>query len=545
VTLPGAGRVWSGLVGTASRLVAIVGRRASAELPAARHAMAVRRRLSGLSRSQMVGIDVLAPLQEITAILEPVRDAFSAAGICYFAVPEPPSSPPRLALLETEIEKAVSALAGSPSSAEWGLTPLDSPWLRGGYPVSIRQPGMVELLRSHSCWLLHRDLHSAAGRAVPDRCGVRLELWRIDNEAGTGRSVLIAPSRNRFVEQIPADESPRGQVSVEGLTLPTFPDLASPTIDDIRFPIDVVYTWVDGTDPDWATEFAAYLSEPAIDLAEYATAPSRYSASDELRYSLRSLEINMPWVRRIYLVTSGQRPSWLRESERLQVISHKEIWGSLPGLPTFNSHAIESRLHHIDGLAEHFVYVNDDIIVTRPTRPQDFFLANGITRFFPSSGKIGIGGPRADEPAPAAAGKNNRRLIRDAFGVVPTRKMWHVPHAHRRSILAEMEQQFPKDFARVAASRFRSIHDISVTSNLGQHYAFVTGRAVPGDLRYRYVSLDEPGVEARLRRAERDGIQILCLNEHGVVEGRVRTAALAVAESYLARRFPCQSVHEV
>ncbi len=226
-------------------------------------------------------------------------------------------------------------------------------------------------------------------------------------------------------------------------------------------------------------------------------------------------------------------------------ISHKEIWGATPGLPTFNSHAIESRLHHIDGLAEHFVYFNDDIVVVRPLQPQDFFLANGMARFFPSNAKIGIGEPLVDEPAPSAAGKNNRRLIRDTFGVIPTRKMWHVPHPHRRSVLMEMEHRFPVEFNRVATSRFRSIDDISVASNLGQHYAFVTGRAVPGSIRYRYIPLDEPRVEYKLRRADGDGVQVICLNERGVTDTRMREASLATAKGYLARRFPCRSVHEV
>jgi hypothetical protein len=545
LTVPRAGRIVTGLTGSAYRLVAIVGRRASMELPAARHALAVRRGLSGLSRSPAVHIDVFAPLQEIAAVLEPVRNALSAAGVRYFAVPEHPSSPPRLVMPVTEVEKAAAALADSPRSAEWGLSPLDSPWLRGGHPVSIRQPGVAELLRTHSCWMLHRDLHNAGGRPVPDRCGVRLEIWPIDDHVAGGSARLVAPNQNRFVEFVRVDQSPEDHVTVAGVTLPTFPDLAVPAIDDIRFPIDVVYTWVDGTDPDWTHDFAAYLPEQTTGLAEYATAPSRFSASDELRYSLRSLETHMPWARRIYLVTNGQRPAWLRESDRLQVISHKEIWGATPGLPTFNSHAIESRLHHIDGLAEHFLYFNDDIFIVRPTQPQDFFLANGMIRYFPSNAKIGIGEPLADEPAPSAAGKNNRRLIRDMFGVITTRKMWHVPHPHRRSVLAEIEQRFPAEFGRVAMSKFRSIDDISVASNLGQYYAFVTGRAVPGSIRYRYIPLDEAGVGARLRRADGDGVQVICLNERGVTDTRIREASLATAREYLARRFPCRSVHEI
>ena len=44
----------------------------------------------------------------------------------------------------------------------------------------------------------------------------------------------------------------------------------------------------------------------------------------ELRYSLRSVEQHAPWVRHIYIVTSGQIPSWLDlDSPRVTLVSHK------------------------------------------------------------------------------------------------------------------------------------------------------------------------------------------------------------------------------
>ena len=39
-------------------------------------------------------------------------------------------------------------------------------------------------------------------------------------------------------------------------------------------------------------------------------------------------------------------------------------------LPTFSSHAIESRLHHVPDLAEHFLYSNDDMFFGRPVDPE-------------------------------------------------------------------------------------------------------------------------------------------------------------------------------
>lgn len=61
--------------------------------------------------------------------------------------------------------------------------------------------------------------------------------------------------------------------------------------EDVRFPIDVVYTWVDGNDPAWQHRRAAFGH--AGYHTESANA-ARYISRDELRYSLRALEQNAP-----------------------------------------------------------------------------------------------------------------------------------------------------------------------------------------------------------------------------------------------------------
>ena len=77
-----------------------------------------------------------------------------------------------------------------------------------------------------------------------------------------------------------------------------------------------------------------------------------------------------PWVRNIYLVTDDQVPDWLDTScPDVKVVSHREIFANQADLPTFNSHAIESQIHRIEGLSEHFLYLNDDFFVGRPLSP--------------------------------------------------------------------------------------------------------------------------------------------------------------------------------
>src|SRR5699024_5053315 len=121
----------------------------------------------------------------------------------------------------------------------------------------------------------------------------------------------------------------------------------------------------DGVDPD------------AVE--ESATAESRFASRDELRFSLRSVEYYASWFNHIYLVTDGQVPDWLDLNHpKLTVVDHKEIFADTTVLPVFNSHAIESQPHHIAGLTERYLYLNDDVFFMRPTEPELFFEGNGL-----------------------------------------------------------------------------------------------------------------------------------------------------------------------
>src|SRR5699024_11149044 len=139
--------------------------------------------------------------------------------------------------------------------------------------------------------------------------------------------------------------------------------------------------------------------------------------------------------------------------------------------PVFNSHAIESQLHHIPGLAEQYLYLNDDVFFGRPVGPEAFFEGNGLARFFPSSALIDTEEHQpADVPVTSAA-KNNRALIVERFGRRVTHLFQHTPHPQLRSVLEQMEAEHPDLFSQVAASTFRHPDDLSVASALHHYYA--------------------------------------------------------------------------
>ena len=61
------------------------------------------------------------------------------------------------------------------------------------------------------------------------------------------------------------------------------------------------------------------------------------------------------------------------EHPQLNIVRHEQYipqeW-----LPTFNNRCIELNLHRISGLAEQFVYFNDDMFLLKSVSPEDFFV---------------------------------------------------------------------------------------------------------------------------------------------------------------------------
>lgn len=141
-------------------------------------------------------------------------------------------------------------------------------------------------------------------------------------------------------------------------------------------PIDLVYLWCDGNDPQFVDQKKVRMNDVGLREDPQNTGDVRYVQFDELKYSLRSVLKNIPWIRNIFIVTNNQRPSWLKNHSKITIIDHTEIVPS-NFLPTFSSCCIELFITQIPGLSEKFLYANDDMFFYRTLKPSDFFDADG------------------------------------------------------------------------------------------------------------------------------------------------------------------------
>lgn len=138
--------------------------------------------------------------------------------------------------------------------------------------------------------------------------------------------------------------------------------------------IDFVILWVDENDPKWKAERKKWSDELNVSSKENIdSSDTRFRDWGLLRYWFRGVEKFAPWVNKIHFVTYGHLPDWLDTSHpKLHVVKHSDF---MPKeiLPVFNVNPIELLLHKIEGLAEDFVYFNDDTLLLRPVSKTDFF----------------------------------------------------------------------------------------------------------------------------------------------------------------------------
>lgn len=244
-------------------------------------------------------------------------------------------------------------------------------------------------------------------------------------------------------------------------------------IESINFDIDVVYTYVDSSDENWQKMFFECFGEDAdIDF-------DRYKPHDELKYSLRSINMYMPWVRNIYIVSNSKKPHWLYENNKIKWISHEDIFPDINVLPNFNSHSIESCIHRINGISDYFIYFNDDFIVNKMMYKHDFFEYTGKSISFREPYDVAFWNKQTlEEPGYRAASINSQEIMKRMYNYCPRYMMQHAPYAICKSTLLDLYNKCGEVFDVVRSNKKRSFSDINVLSFLYHHYAFYLGKSL-------------------------------------------------------------------
>lgn len=308
--------------------------------------------------------------------------------------------------------------------------------------------------------------------------------------------------------------------------------------------IDLVYLWVDGNDPVWLAKKNKFLNIKT-DPNNEAISKARSANNDELKYSLRSVEKNVQWIRKIFIVTDQQTPDWLNlKNEKVQIVDIREII-PFEALPCYNSVIIEHFLYKIKGLSEHFLYANDDMFFNTKVSPDLFFTKQGfpIIRL-----QFAVLGKRINTLRKKwnihtniyrKTIDNSASLIEKKFGKYYSGTPHHNVDAFLKSdYIKVVEEDFKQEIMSTISNHTRSEHDIQRIIYL--YYALATKRG-----KKRYVGRNE---SCRIRVHKPDYMRFItkfnpiffCLNDshHATDEDRKRV------KPFLEMLFPEKSSFE-
>ena len=271
--------------------------------------LAPRRVLHGLRPGPLgdlpetTGAAGITPAEARTTSLRALTSAATATGESWFVVPARGLDPHPVVVVPSSRRGAFLSALASGSVPDWLSVrdPAERGWPERRGTVAVMTE---ELARTRTATLFLEPWPMRGGHdgVLGEGVEIGVQFWE---ESPDGD--LLAPGPNRYGDRVPAG-TPRTTITVEGLEVPTLEVMALPTIDDCRFDVDVVYTWVDGDDEAWLDARDERISELGGTPSDRAGGASRYRSRDELRYSMRSIHLFAPWVRRIHLVTAGQVP---------------------------------------------------------------------------------------------------------------------------------------------------------------------------------------------------------------------------------------------
>ena len=287
------------------------------------------------------------------------------------------------------------------------------------------------------------------------------------------------------------------------------------------FPVDAVVTWV-RMDAERRESMRRHLGQEDVRVRVR-------QFSDELdtaAYVVGSIRRFAPWVGKIFIVTSGQVPRFMEGGgpAGVEILTEEQIFPQPleEYLPTFNSCAIEMNLHRIPGLAERFLYFNDDMFLCRPTSIWDFYDPEGHAVF--ATTKTHAPTLRKLQ---SFKGRRNvlegihylfqiahmRDLVQQTLGMEPS-VPWHGVNAYRKDYFQAAEHLFPTEFASTRKYRTRYADVEGRTLNHFFPLLVAQAQGVVKTVRHQpmlYMTKIPPTLDAFQKRLSSNSGNVLCM----------------------------------
>ena len=147
--------------------------------------------------------------------------------------------------------------------------------------------------------------------------------------------------------------------------------------------VDIVITWVNGSDPKWFHQMKEDAAKANITISpQYSQ--DRYVPHDEIKWALRSIESFLPWYNMIHIVTDKKYPSWIRKDHpKIHWVDHDTIFHN--GYHSYSSTAIQFSFVYIPNISRRFIIMDDDCIFLNNLTINDFYDDECRTKMYTSN----------------------------------------------------------------------------------------------------------------------------------------------------------------
>jgi hypothetical protein len=292
--------------------------------------------------------------------------------------------------------------------------------------------------------------------------------------------------------------------------------------------MDIVITYVNGLDPIWQQEYAKHTNTPILE--------KRFRDWGTLKYLFRGIETNMPFIRKVHLVVSGesQVPKWLNR-EQVNIVLHKDI---IPAqlLPTFNCNPIEMHLHNIADLDEEYIYFNDDIFPLLPCQPTDFF-RNG-------KGVLGMSKHLLAWDMFKKICRNSDRLARKILGLKPQHRFLRPQHTCQPMLKSEIKAVYDRLEKEILGSMTTTRSAKNLNQYLYLDYMYLNGKIINERLSKKHFSVGWVSAGKLRKFIERPTHKLTCINDVHLSESRYTELRTTLIEAF-ERSMPNKSKYEI
>jgi hypothetical protein len=280
--------------------------------------------------------------------------------------------------------------------------------------------------------------------------------------------------------------------------------------------MDVVITYVNGLDPLWQKDYMEYTNTPILE--------KRFRDWGTLRYLMRGIAVNMPFVRKVHLIVArdSQVPEWVNRDE-VNVVLHKDI---IPHqfLPTFNCNPIELHMHNIKDLDEYYVYFNDDVFPLMKCEPTDFFVDG--------KGLLGMSRHLLSPNMFKKICRNSDVVARRALGMKSSLFFIRPQHVCTPMIKSECEEFYRSVEGEILESITRTRTEKNISQYAFLNYMYFKGRLINRSLSKRHFSVGITSVKKLREFITHPTRKFTCINDVQLNQERFEELRSVLIESF-------------